>query len=223
MSPQIERENSNAYKVQTNIARGDGDGYDNDNGESKFLLTNEQHSPLRSLHGSLETEQKGKFNFVNGGNIKEKPNKNRENAFTLAEKLKQSLTQTQQQPNKIISPPLSTRQQSIPRLVVKEVQTTKLPKDKTRSIMVRGLYRGLRHDDITKYFAQFGTVMNFTSPPCVSGLDDGAKYAFLKFADYESVEKAVGKEIKPCTLMWLIIFLFHSSASSRCEGNQNRH
>lgn len=191
MPPQIERENLDAFKIEANVGNGDG----NDNGDMMFSLTNEQHSQLQSSHGLLNIEQKSKFHHVNGGNVKEKPKKKQENALTLAEKLKQSLTH-EQQPCKVISPPLSTPyQQTFPCLVVKEVVVPKLPKDKTRSIMVRGLYRGIRNDDLMKYFAQFGRVVNLTSPPCVSVLDDGSKYAFLKYADYESVEKAVGKEI----------------------------
>lgn len=141
---------------------------------------------------------------------KEKLKKKPETAPTLADKIKQSLSQLQQHQDYCSpSPPLKPvqAQQPQPRVVVKEIAVAKPPKDKTRSLMVRGLYRGIKIDDLMKYFGQFGAVINITSPPCVVALDDGLKYAFLKFADYESVEKAIGKE-KQFLLLFFLIFVF---------------
>lgn len=113
---------------------------------------------------------------------------------TLAEKLKLTLSQPQPVEASVAPPKPAPTQQSASssRVVVKEVTTPKLPKDKTKSLMIRGLYRGLKNDDLKKYFSQFGTIVGITCPPCVEPIDDGAKYAFMKFQDYDSVEKAMG-------------------------------
>jgi hypothetical protein len=125
---------------------------------------------------------------------KEKPKKNQEH-LTLAEKLKQTLLQ----PRTIEAPkaPLPKTDPIKPqaRVVVKEVAAQpKLPQDRTRSLMIRGLYRGLKNDDLIKYFSKFGSIQGITSPPCVIHMDDGVKYAFMKFSEYEAVEKAMGKK-----------------------------
>jgi hypothetical protein len=127
-------------------------------------------------------------------NDKEKPKKNQENQ-TLADKLKQSLSQpeTIEAPKAPLPKPNPIKPQA--RVVVKQVEPPpKLPQDKTRSLMIRGLYRGLKNDDLIKYFSKFGSVHGITSPPCVNYMDDGVKYAFMKFNEYESVEKAMGKK-----------------------------
>lgn len=157
-------------------------------------VTKERHYTIKQVFPNESPPMRHPEASLNGHESKSS-GKKKPTSPTMADKLKQSLAQPQQFSHSAAASPsrMQVQAQPQPRLVVKEVTVAKLPKDKTRSLMVSGLYRGLKLDDVVKYFGQFGTVLNCTSPPVVKTMNDGAKYVFVKFADYEAVEKAVGK------------------------------
>lgn len=118
---------------------------------------------------------------------------------TIADKLKLSLAKS---PNKPTPAPQKKKEEKpvTPRIVVKEIPApTKNNKEaakiinKTNSIMVTKLWRGLKKEDILEYFGTFGKVIAASMTDSGNEMVDGYKYLFLKFADAKAVDKVLGK------------------------------
>lgn len=116
---------------------------------------------------------------------------------TIADKLKLSLAKS---PNKPSAPQQKKEEKPrTPRIVVKEIPTpTKNSKrteniNRTNSIMITKLWRGLKKEDILEYFGTFAKVIAASMTESGNEMVDGYKYMFLKFADSKAVDKVLGK------------------------------
>jgi RNA recognition motif-containing protein len=116
---------------------------------------------------------------------------------TIADKLKLSLAKSATSPERNPSPKKRVALPTTPRVVVKEVATPKKKatpsNNKSFSLMVTKLWRGLTRDDILEYFGKFGKILNDQMPEVAKDHPEGYKYLFLKFSDATAVDKALGE------------------------------
>lgn len=62
---------------------------------------------------------------------------------------------------------------------------------KSRSLMISGLGKEVSESDLVQYFSKYGKVTNYTDPLSNYKRKDGHRFVFLKFTNYDAVEKAV--------------------------------
>lgn len=72
-------------------------------------------------------------------------------------------------------------------------QTLKNHNEKTRSMMISGYFEGLKRAQIVDHFGKYGKIIKYSDTSKPNGKRrDGYKFIFIKYAQYDDADKAIG-------------------------------